>query len=249
MDSPLSQLFALDEILGRLGQKKSTGYLHVFTQKESANIFFKEGIVVAAAKGLVEGEEVLKQILEWKDVHTVWQTDAPPSTPALKVLQINITDFLAKHKPPAKSVSSQAAASPVIAAVSTKPSAATAPVQLTATKNVSQNPQARSAQEEALLNKHRLVLISLDDPQQRLKIERVSCLVGRNPACDISLNHGSISRQHCLMQITDRGLHVKDLGTTNGTRVNGIIMTEGYINVGDKLTMGHLAFALEKAMA
>jgi len=247
MDPSLSQLFTLDEILSRLAQKQFTGCLHVFTQKESANLFFKEGFVVAAAKGLVEGEEVVKQILDWKDVRMVWQKDAPAVNPPLKIIRINLPEFLAKHKP-VKSSSSQAAPQPVSSAP--KPSDATAPIQLTATKNVSQaTHQARSAQEEALLNKHKLVLVSMDDPQQRLKIERVSCLVGRNPACDLPLNHGSISRQHCLMQITDRGLHVKDLGTTNGTRVNGIIMTEGYINVGDKLTMGHLAFTLEKATA
>ena len=67
---------------------------------------------------------------------------------------------------------------------------------------------------------------------QRLRIIRASNLVGRNPACDFTMNHGSVSRQHCLLQITERGLHVKDLSTTNGTKVNGIKMTEGYVGVG-----------------
>ncbi len=48
------------------------------------------------------------------------------------------------------------------------------------------------------------------------------------------------------MQITERGLHIKDLGTTNGTKVNGINLTERFINPGDQLTMGHLVFVLEK---
>src|ERR1700676_5428757 len=98
MHHSLSPLFTLDEIFSRIGQKQSTGYLHVFTQRESANIFFKDGIVIAAAKGLVEGEEVLKQALEWKDVHTVWLSEAPTSAPPLKALHLNIPDFLAKHK-------------------------------------------------------------------------------------------------------------------------------------------------------
>jgi len=88
--------------------------------------------------------------------------------------------------------------------------------------------------------------VSIDNPRQRVRLTKESTLVGRNPACDITLDHGSISRQHCLMQITDRGLHIKDLGTTNGTKVNGINLTEGYINPGDQLTMGHLVFVLEK---
>jgi pSer/pThr/pTyr-binding forkhead associated (FHA) protein len=41
-------------------------------------------------------------------------------------------------------------------------------------------------------------------------------------------------------------LLVKDMNTTNGTKVNGTVMKEGYVNVGDKLTIGHLPFVLEK---
>ena len=120
--------------------------------------------------------------------------------------------------------------------------------KLNATKSipVAATTSGRVSQDSILLAKHPLALVSLDNPQQRIVINKVSSLIGRNPACDISIDHGSISRQHCLLQITDRGLHIKDLGTTNGTRVNGIALTEGYVNVGDKITMGHLVFFLER---
>ncbi len=101
--------------------------------------------------------------------------------------------------------------------------------------------------EEALMRRHQLALVSTGDtPAMRLRIIRSSNIAGRNPACDFILNHSSISRQHCLLQITERGLHVKDLSTTNGTKVNGIKLTEGYVSVGDKLTIGHLDFIVEK---
>ena len=118
-----------------------------------------------------------------------------------------------------------------------------------ASRNIPQaaSTSGRVSQDHALLAKHPLALVSVDNPQQRIQINKVSSLIGRNPACDISIDHGSISRQHCLLQITDRGLHIKDLGTTNGTRVNGIALTEGYVNVGDKITLGHLVFMLERA--
>ena len=101
-------------------------------------------------------------------------------------------------------------------------------------------------QDEALLNKYKFSLVSVDYPDQRYKLTQVSNLIGRNSACDIPISHPSISRQHCLVQLTNRGLHVKDLDTTNGTKVNGIVLREGYINAGDKLTFGHLAFVVEK---
>ena len=119
------------------------------------------------------------------------------------------------------------------------------PNALTATKNISGG--GNDTFEKALMRKYQLALASVDNPSaQRLRIVRSSNLVGRNPACDFTMNHTSISRQHCLLQITERGLHVKDLSTTNGTKVNGINLTEGYVSVGDMLTFGHLSFMVEK---
>jgi hypothetical protein len=119
---------------------------------------------------------------------------------------------------------------------------------LTATKQLNPGQGVRNFHEEALLKKHPLILIGEGEASEglRLRLAQLSSLIGRNPACDFPLDHTSISRQHCLLQITDRGLHVRDLGTTNGTRVNGIVLTEGYINVGDELSMGHLSFIVEK---
>jgi len=46
-------------------------------------------------------------------------------------------------------------------------------------------------------------------------------LVGRKKACDLRLNHKSVSKVHCLIIKTDGLLIVRDLGSTNGTLVNG----------------------------
>jgi hypothetical protein len=264
MDSTLLQLFALDEILERLAAGERTGCLHIFTAKDSANIFFKQGQVVAAAKGLVEGEEVLKQVVEWPQPRAMWQPEVSAEGLPFKPVQLNIAEFLAKRRASAKPAPLAKGERPFVmlgaikapltgpvplrpaAAVSGTPVSEAVPVPLTSTKTMRATSQLRLAQEQALLEKFHLALISTDDPEQKIKISRASTLLGRNPACDIALDHGSISRQHCLLQLTDRGLHVKDLGTTNGTKVNGIAMTEGYINVGDKLTIGHLGFVLQQ---
>ncbi len=87
----------------------------------------------------------------------------------------------------------------------------------------------------------------MQNPEQKFKIAQISCMIGRNPTCTISIPDTSISRQHCLLQITNEGLHVKDLNTVNGTKINGTVTKEGYISVGDKLTVGHLRFTVEKA--
>jgi hypothetical protein len=46
-------------------------------------------------------------------------------------------------------------------------------------------------------------------------------LVGRKDECDLRLDHKSVSKMHCVIVKTDGLLLVRDLGSTNGTRVNG----------------------------
>src|SRR3954463_14508965 len=46
-------------------------------------------------------------------------------------------------------------------------------------------------------------------------------LVGRKEECDIRLDHKSVSKMHCVIVKTDGLLMLRDLGSTNGTRVNG----------------------------
>lgn len=46
-------------------------------------------------------------------------------------------------------------------------------------------------------------------------------LVGRNEDCDLRLDHKSVSKLHCVLVRTEGLVLVRDLGSTNGTRVNG----------------------------
>src|SRR6476469_5815005 len=46
-------------------------------------------------------------------------------------------------------------------------------------------------------------------------------LFGRDEDCDVRLDHKSVSKLHCVVVKTDGLLLLRDLGSTNGTRVNG----------------------------
>jgi pSer/pThr/pTyr-binding forkhead associated (FHA) protein len=46
-------------------------------------------------------------------------------------------------------------------------------------------------------------------------------LVGRKEDCDVRLDHKSVSKMHCVIVKTDGMLFLRDLGSTNGTKVNG----------------------------
>jgi FHA domain/Domain of unknown function (DUF4388) len=280
MDPSILQLFTPEEILERISIKSLTGLLHVHNLRDTANIFFKNGLIVAAAKGTIEGEDAVRQALDLREPRYVWQANVVAPMPPYRPVQVAITDLFngrAERKaspelknaalpvapPPMPMEVPQPAPPPFLtpgrgsAGMTTALPRLEAPMTVQASKpqwptQVALSPGNKTAAigtlqpELPALKKPQYSFVALDNPRQRITLTKESTLVGRNPACDITLDHGSISRQHCLMQITDRGLHIKDLGTTNGTKINGSSITEGYVNPGDQLTMGHLVFVVEK---
>jgi len=81
-------------------------------------------------------------------------------------------------------------------------------------------------------------LIAQKHPTIKLPLTRVTTVLGRDESSDLVIESTEISRRHCLLDIQPRGLYVKDLNSTNGTFINGILMNDGYLNAGDRLELG-----------
>jgi hypothetical protein len=101
----------------------------------------------------------------------------------------------------------------------------------------------QSERREKKLDSH-YFFIPEESPTFKLKVKKVTNVVGREGTCDVYVESNQVSRRHCLLQVTERGLLVKDLESTNGTFVNGIPMTDGYINDGDRLSLGTYVMTL-----
>ncbi|MDB5389216.1 MAG: garA 2, partial [Planctomycetaceae bacterium] len=81
------------------------------------------------------------------------------------------------------------------------------------------------------------------DGGQPITIDRDLTLVGRNRhICDLHLNHISVSKIHCLIVKTDGLLFIRDLGSSNGTRVNGQRVSRGALLPGDQLAFANLKY-------
>lgn len=69
-------------------------------------------------------------------------------------------------------------------------------------------------------------------------------LVGRSKECDIHLAAAHLSRRHAQLQLIDGLLYVKDLGSSNGTFLNGEKITESRVRRGDELRFDTLSFGV-----
>ncbi|KFN51143.1 FHA domain-containing protein [Arenimonas composti] len=66
--------------------------------------------------------------------------------------------------------------------------------------------------------------------------------IGRAPECDISVQGDEISRRHALVKPTPDGLAVEDLGSANGTYVNGKRVQQAFLGPGDELKLDTVRF-------
>ena len=69
-------------------------------------------------------------------------------------------------------------------------------------------------------------------------------VIGRATECDISLTASHLSRRHAQLQIVDGALFVKDLGSANGTFLNGKQVMEARVKRGDELRFDSLIFGV-----
>ncbi|RMF49714.1 MAG: FHA domain-containing protein [Bacteroidetes bacterium] len=64
-------------------------------------------------------------------------------------------------------------------------------------------------------------------------------LLGRSSECDIVLSHPEVSGRHALLTIHASGVvEIQDMGSKNGTFINGQPIVQGRLQPGDKLSFG-----------
>lgn len=75
-----------------------------------------------------------------------------------------------------------------------------------------------------------------------IEITKDLVIVGRKEECDLRLEHKSVSKMHCVLVKTDGLLLLRDLGSTNGTRVNGTRIRRAALLPNDQLTIASYKF-------
>ena len=91
-------------------------------------------------------------------------------------------------------------------------------------------------------------LVALDEGPD-IMLDRAMVVVGRHPACDARLDSLRVSRHHCCMMQENGEVVVRDLGSTNGIRINGQRVEMGRLKPGDELSIAHIRYRLDNGQA
>jgi hypothetical protein len=216
--------FSLEEVFVRLGQNREKGCLVVFNKNEAAHIFVDDGVVTCALADKTFGEPALSHILTLEDTLFDWMPGAEPNIINLKV---NINQYALKHA----------------IAKDTKISK-TMSLPKQATKALPPEEMAKRFVKKSLNLDFVYYFTDEQNPMTKLILPKISNVIGRDESSDLTLANPEVSRRHCIMQVTDRGVMVKDLDSSNGTYVNGYPLTDGYINRGDRVSLGSYELTL-----
>jgi len=90
----------------------------------------------------------------------------------------------------------------------------------------------------------KLVLVNTAAAGAEYRIDRERVIIGRGPGVDLAFDDPDMSRQHASIEITDEGLQIRDLGSTNGLFLNGSPVRSAEIGNGDHFEIGSLRFQL-----
>ena len=73
------------------------------------------------------------------------------------------------------------------------------------------------------------------------------CSIGSHPSCDLVIDEPAVSRFHCEVSIGPDGARVRDLGSRNGTTVDGTPVLEAFLRSGSLIKIGRVGVRFEIA--
>ena len=90
-----------------------------------------------------------------------------------------------------------------------------------------------------------LILFKKDGSTKIFNLPSTVTNIGRRRDCDLCIPLIPISRRHCEINMDQEKLTVRDLGSKNGTFVNGSKISEATLKAGDQLKIATLFFGVQ----
>ncbi|NNJ92876.1 MAG: FHA domain-containing protein [Gammaproteobacteria bacterium] len=86
---------------------------------------------------------------------------------------------------------------------------------------------------------YKLAIVHKGKVEKNIRLTAGTMVIGRKPECNIQLDEKMISGQHAEITIKPDEILLKDLGSTNGTLVNGQKVTGKTLKAGDQVSIGN----------
>ncbi|HZT82201.1 MAG TPA: FHA domain-containing protein [Gemmataceae bacterium] len=84
------------------------------------------------------------------------------------------------------------------------------------------------------------------DDTREFPLTQAEFLIGRGTDCDLRLHGAEVSRHHCLLRLGAGEATLVDLGSSNGTYLNGRrVRSQAALNSGDELRIGDHRFVVD----
>jgi len=90
-----------------------------------------------------------------------------------------------------------------------------------------------------VLDEASLVLLENERPARTFRLRGGVTTIGRLPECEVQLSDPGTSRRHAQIRHQDGAWLLADLGSTNGTLVNGAVVQSHVLQEGDRITIGN----------
>ena len=84
-----------------------------------------------------------------------------------------------------------------------------------------------------------LTIIQGPDHGRTFEVDGLIATIGRDPECEVALRDPGISRHHARLDCQNGRCVLKDLGSANGTFVNGMRIKDADVQVGDQIRVGN----------
>ena len=94
-----------------------------------------------------------------------------------------------------------------------------------------------------------LTVIQGPDHGRTFDLDGATSVIGRDPACDVALRDPGVSRHHARLELLSGRQILKDLGSSNGTFVNGVRVAEASIQPGDQIRVGNTLLTMGRPLA
>lgn len=83
-----------------------------------------------------------------------------------------------------------------------------------------------------------LQIIGYGDADRTIELAEEDVVIGRSPDCGIRISINNVSRRHARVFLSNEEYHIEDLGSTNGTYVNGIKAVKCILRNNDHIEIG-----------